>query len=312
MEPLGALLSLLRPRATAPKVILGAGHWAVRYGPFGQIGYGLVIDGRCRLDLAAGSPLTLSAGDFLLLPPGDGFRMSSADGTAIDVEGKRDRTSPSGEVRYGDPHAVVDFQLLGGYFSCDPAQRSLLRELLPTTIHIEAKEPSALRLSASLRILAEEARADRPGRDLIVERLLEVLLVEALRFHASRAVASDRPGLLTALSDVALSRALRALHADVARGWTVAELAREAALSRSTFSERFAAKIGLPPMEYLLQWRMAIARDLLRKDPPLETVAAAIGYESASAFSTAFRKRMGVSPGRFGRELNASAHTSRN
>lgn len=300
MEPLAALLSLLRPRAVAPKQISGAGRWGVRYGPSDDVGYGLVLAGGCHLHLTGGPTLALTAGDFVLLPPGPGFRMTSDPEMEPLTERRAERTPPGGEIRHGDADAPADFRLLGGYFRCDPTNIALLAQLMPGAIHIHATEPSAKRLADTIALIADEAPSDRPGCELIVERLVEVLLVEALRFRTAGAGAIERPGLLAGLADPALARALRRLHVDVARPWTVAELAHTAALSRSTFSERFTQKVGVPPMEYVLQWRMAIARDLLqREDPPLEKVAAAVGYESASAFSTAFRKRMGIPPGRF-------------
>ena len=144
--------------------------------------------------------------------------------------------------------------------------------------------------------------ADLPGRDLVVDRLIEVLLVEALRFRSEGADAIGQPGLLAGLADPLLARALRRLHSDVAHAWSVEELAREAGLSRSVFSERFGQKVGVPPMQYLMDWRMALAKAMLQRDaPPLEAVAAAIGYQSASAFSTAFRREVGSPPSQFAR-----------
>jgi transcriptional regulator GlxA family with amidase domain len=150
-------------------------------------------------------------------------------------------------------------------------------------------------------LIVEEALADRPGRDLVVDRLIEVLLVEALRFR-TESVNAIQPGLLVGLADPLLARALRRLHGDVARAWSVQELAREAGLSRSAFSERFSQKVGAPPMQYLIEWRIALAKAMLQREaPPLEAVAAAIGYQSASAFSTAFRREVGSSPSHFAR-----------
>jgi AraC-like DNA-binding protein len=129
----------------------------------------------------------------------------------------------------------------------------------------------------------------RLGRDLILERLVQVLLVEALRFRPASAARQEQ-GLLAGLSDPALARSLHGIHVDVARRWTVAELARTAGMSRAVFAERFARKVGMSPMQYLLEWRMAIAKDKLRRErPPLAEVAERVGYQSASAFSTAFR-----------------------
>jgi AraC-like DNA-binding protein len=150
--------------------------------------------------------------------------------------------------------------------------------------------------------IVEEALADRPGRDLIVDRLIEVLLVEALRFRTESVDAIGQPGLLVGLADPLLARALRRLHSNVAHAWSVEELAREAGLSRSAFSERFSQKVGVPPMQYLIDWRIALAKAMLQRDSaPLEAVAAAIGYQSASAFSTAFRREVGSPPSHFAR-----------
>jgi AraC-like DNA-binding protein len=111
--------------------------------------------------------------------------------------------------------------------------------------------------------------------------------------------------LLAGLSDPALARPLREIHADVARRWTVAELARAACMSRAVFAERFARTVGMPPMQYLLEWRMAIAKDLLRHErPPLGEVAERVGYRSASAFSTAFTRLTGCPPGEFARSTD--------
>ncbi|MGH6674112.1 MAG: helix-turn-helix transcriptional regulator [Xanthobacteraceae bacterium] len=132
-----------------------------------------------------------------------------------------------------------------------------------------------------------------------MERLLEVLLIEALRCGADTA---SLPSVARGLSDDRLVAALRAMHAKPAYGWTVADLAAEAAMSRSAFFARFNRIVGMPPMEYLLTWRMALARRLLRnRELAIEQVAARVGYGSASTFSTAFTRHVGMPPARFAR-----------
>jgi AraC-like DNA-binding protein len=140
---------------------------------------------------------------------------------------------------------------------------------------------------------------------LILERLVEVLLVEALRIRPAEAATREK-GLLAGLADPDLARALRRMHADVAHRWTVAELGRVAGMSRAVFAERFTRTVGMPPMEYLLEWRIAIAKDvLLREHTPLAEVAEMIGYQSASAFSVAFSRHAGCSPSGFARSMRA-------
>jgi transcriptional regulator GlxA family with amidase domain len=134
---------------------------------------------------------------------------------------------------------------------------------------------------------------------------LEVLLIEALR---STSGTGASPGLVRALADVRLAAAIRAIHAQPAREWTVAELAKEAALSRSAFFERFQRATGVTPMEYLLAWRMALARDLLRReDAGIAEIASRVGYNSASAFSVAFTRHVGRPPTVYARDQAAAA-----
>jgi AraC-like DNA-binding protein len=172
-------------------------------------------------------------------------------------------------------------------------------------IHVRAADGNTGRLTRIIDLLLSECAAARPGRDLILERLLEVMLVECLR---RRGLGDDAlpAGLLAGLRDPALAGVLRAIHADVRAGWTVAALAQRAGMSRSAFAARFGETLGCAPIEYLARWRMALARDALsRGGITLERLAEQIGYESASAFSTAFRKRVGSAPGAFARARRA-------
>lgn len=180
------------------------------------------------------------------------------------------------------------------------ANAALLVSPLPTIIHLKA----AGRLATLVKLVGDEAAAERAGRDLVLARLVEVLLVEALRAAPE---ADAPPGLLRGLADARIAQALRRLHAEPSRPWTMAHLAREAAMSRSAFFDRFVRAVGTPPMEYLLAWRMALAKDLLRRrDCGLEAVAERVGYGSASTFSTAFSRHVGQPPGRYSRSTGAS------
>ncbi len=155
------------------------------------------------------------------------------------------------------------------------------------------------RLTTLVELLSEEARASRPGRDVVLARLLEVLLIEAFRATAGLTAAS---GLLRGLADERLAVALRRMHGEPTRPWTVGELAREAALSRSAFFDRFRREVGVSPMEYLSGWRMAIAKDLLRgKGVSVGEVAQRVGYSSPSTFSVEFTRQVGASPTTYAR-----------
>ncbi|UNK50939.1 AraC family transcriptional regulator [Lysobacter sp. S4-A87] len=294
-DPLSEVIALLQPRAVFSKGISGADRWAVRYSDYGQPSFCAVLEGRCRLAVDGHRDLVLQAGDFVLLPATPGFTMSSlAPAEPVHVDPKL-APAPSGEVRHGRRGGKPDVRLLGGYFVFGSPDASLLVPLLPAVMHVRGIE----RLSMLVQLVGEEAAGHRPGRDLLLARLVEVLLIEALR---STSGDDAPPGLLRGLADTRLAPAIRQMHAHLARPWTMAELAAKAALSRSAFFDRFTRTVGLPPMEYLLAWRMAVAKDLLRVGSlGLAEVAERVGYGSASTFSTAFRRHVGQPPGRFAR-----------
>ncbi|HTN62092.1 MAG TPA: AraC family transcriptional regulator [Devosia sp.] len=304
MEPLADVITLLRPRAVGSKIMRAAGRWALRRSRIEFAGYGLVLAGACWLAVDGHDPVYLTKGDFVLVPAGPGMTLGSDLGCeAISFDGKDALACQASGGLYGDLEGEVDFQQLGGYFELDAANRGLINGLVPFLVVIRATDPAAGSLKRTIESIVEEALADRPGRDLVVDRLIEVLLVQALRFRSESVEAIGPRGLLAGLTDPMLARALKRLHEDVAHPWSVDELAREAGLSRSAFSERFGQKVGVPPMQYLMEWRMALAKAMLqRESSSLEAVATAIGYQSASAFSTAFRREVGRPPSHFARE----------
>jgi len=297
MDPLSDIIALLRPSAAVSKPISGRGQWGVRYRAYDAPGFTIVLAGEAWIMLDGSEPIRLGQGDFLLLPTTPAFSLCSEPGIAcIPVE---PRDEP---VRHGEQAGEPDFIALGGSFVFERVNAPLLLALLPRLIHIPAAEGRTSRFGRLIALLSEECAADYPGKGLIVQHMLEVLLVEALRW---RSIESGAPaGLLNGMRDPGLARALAAMHADVRANWTVAELARIAGMSRSAFAVRFGEMLGCAPIEYLVRWRMALAKDALRRGAkPLDRIADEIGYESASAFSTAFRKRLGMAPGQFARRL---------
>ena len=295
-DPLSEVIALLQPRAVFSRRISGAGRWGVRYSAFGQPSFCAVLEGRCRLTVDGHGPLTLEAGDFVLLPATPGFTISGFEPVRFERLDPKVMSTVPGEVRHGTRGGRPDVRLLGGWFAFDSPDSTLLVSLLPSLVHVRGVE----RLSLLVRLVGEEASERRSGRDLVLTRLVEVLLIEALRLTPGE---DAPPGLLRGLADAQLASAMRQMHGQLARSWTVAQLAKTAALSRSTFFERFTRTVGLPPMEYLLAWRMAVAKDLIRRhDVGLAEVAERVGYSSASTFSTAFSRHVGQPPSRYARE----------
>jgi AraC-like DNA-binding protein len=300
-DPLTETISLLRPRTVFSKRISGAGRWGVRYSRFGEPSFAAVLEGSCRLAVDGHAPLTLQAGDFVLLPATPGFTMSGFERVKpvpLDPHAARSSTD---EVRHGRRDGRPDVRLLGGYFVFDSPDHPLLVSLLPDVIHVRGVD----RLSTLVRLVADEAVDHRVGRELVLQRLVEVLMIEALRAAPAEDAA---PGLLRGLHDARIAPALRAMHANVGRPWTVAQLAKTAGLSRSAFFERFSCSVGVSPMEYLLGWRMATAKELLRGQAlDIEQVAERVGYGSGSNFSTAFKRHVGTPPKRYMLQQRAAA-----
>lgn len=299
MDPLSEVIAILRPRAAVSKPISGRGQWGVRYRSYDAPGFTLILAGKVWITLAGGPPLQMKEGDFLLLPTTPAFTLSSEPGIACTP------VEPSDEaVRHGEQDGEPDFVALGGSFAFERVNAPLLLSLLPGLVHIPSSAGRTTRFGRLVELLAEECQSNAAGKELIVQRMLEIVLVEALRWrNASQDVLPA--GLTNGLRDPALACALRAMHADVRANWTVAGLAGIAGMSRSAFAARFGEALGCGPIEYLARWRMALAKDaLMVGTKSLDRIAEDIGYESASAFSTAFRKRLGCPPGRFARGSN--------
>jgi AraC-like DNA-binding protein len=299
-DPLSEVIALLQPRAVFSRRISGAGRWGVRYSAFGQPSFCAVLEGSCRLTVDGHRPLTLEAGDFVLLPATPGFTMSGFEPVKFERFDPNVTSKVQGEVRHGTRGGRPDVRLLGGWFVFDSPDSTLLVSLLPSLVHVRGVE----RLSILVRLVGEEASERRSGRDLVLTRLVEILLIEALRSTPGE---DAPPGLLRGLADARVAPAIRHIHGQLARAWTVAELATTAALSRSAFFERFTRTVGVPPMEYLLAWRMAVAKDLIRRhELGVAEVAERVGYGSGSTFSTAFSRRVGQPPSRYAASVRTS------
>ena len=299
-DPLAEIVSLLRPRMKFSKVASGAGPWRLRKEGDGHLFYGAVVEGRCRLQVAGREPLMLGVNDFVLIPAAADFTMSSLHPGADDMALSEPVRLPSGEFRLGDQVGPVDVRNLVGHCAFASPDAALLVALLPELVHVRGEA----RLATLVALVGEEARAAKPGRDVVLAHLLEVMLIEALR---SAAAVGASPGLLRGLADEKLAAAIRRMHEAPERPWSVADLAREAALSRSAFFERFGREVGVAPMEYLRTWRMALAKGLLRRNRGgVAEVAEKVGYRSASAFSVAFLRHVGMAPARYARDPSAN------
>ncbi|PIF14776.1 AraC family transcriptional regulator [Candidatus Pantoea floridensis] len=293
IDPLAEMVSLLQPQAAFSKRACANGRWRVHRSETGQPFYCVVLEGRSQLKMKGFPAITLEQGDFVLIPAAWEFCMTSAEPPADDVPATLPQMLAPGEYFIGDPHQPVEVKTLIGYCQFGAPDAGLIVSLLPQFIHVRGES----RLTTLVQLVMDECRAQRPARHVVLERLLELLLIEALR---SMPLCNACPGVMSGLADERLAAAIRAIHANPAHSWTVAELAKAAALSRSAFFVRFREAVGVAPMVYLLTWRMALAKNLLRgKSMAVAEVAERVGYRSASAFSVAFSRYVGQPPAWF-------------
>ena len=292
-DPVAEVVSLLKPSPSIAKLVTGGGQWLVERTELGSPFYCAVVEGRCLMTIKGRQPMLLTAGDFVLVPEIFSFTMSSLEPPPRGALAQRLETSP-GVFRLGDPNAPAEIKAMVGHCAFGSDDNALLVSLLPEVIHISGEE----RLTLLVQMINDETRANRTAREMVLHRLLEVLLIEALR---STGGAAAPPGLLRGMADPQLAPTLRRIHEDPGRSMTVEALARDAAMSRSTFFDRFRKEVGVAPMEYAIGWRMALAKELLCKDIAMAEIASRVGYGSTSAFSVAFSRHVGKSPGAYSR-----------
>lgn len=301
VDPLAEVVALLQPSARFSKAVAGAGPWRIRRSDAGQPFYCVVLEGACRLVLDGSEPIELRSDDFILVPAAHGVEISSIAAPPEEVQHSVPVALAPGEFRIGDQDGPPDLRMLVGHCSFGSPDADLLVSLLPRLVHVRGEK----RLATLMQLVRGEFRESRPAREVILARLVEVLFIEALRSTAGPATS---PGLVRGLADERLTVAIRRMHESPTRAWTVAQLAKEAALSRSAFFERFSRAVGVAPMEYLLAWRMALAKSMLRQsEGRVAEVAGRVGYGSASAFSVAFTRHVGLPPARYARQQAESA-----
>lgn len=257
----------------------------------------LVTEGECFVELDGEPPLRLIAGDVVLFPQGHAHQMTSAPGLPPAKGARLDAvlSRRPRQINYGGGGAVT--RLVCGYLACDARLARMLLAGLPPVLRVNVRGSNAgIWLEASVRYALAEARSPRPGGSGVLSKLAEVLVIETLRLHINDQSA-NRTGWLAGMGDRIVGAALNALHDKPAHAWSLEELARAANTSRSVLAERFQQLVGSSPMQYLTQWRMVLAANILaRSNAPLARVAEDVGYQTDTAFSRAFRREYGAPP----------------
>ena len=296
MDPLSDVISLLELRPYRVGGFEAGGDWSIRFDPFDGIKCYAVTLGACWIAVeGAGEPVLLKQGDCFLLPHGWPFRITSDPALPPDdwrrhFLGSRDGTL----VRLNDSGGVT---VLGGHFQLAGPQAEMLLSMLPPIVHLRS-ETDRETLRWAFDRMRQELVDPKPGGFLIVQQLAYMIFVQALRLHLDE---GNGVGWLFALSDKHVGAAIAAIHREPARRWTVAALALEVGMSRSGFAARFRQLVGDGPIEYLTRWRMRLAGRSLSRGEPIGAIARSLGYESESAFSTAFKRVMGSTPRRHAR-----------
>lgn len=271
------------------------------------IPYHLVTAGACYARLIDGEPVALQTGDVILFPAGDRHVLAAAHRSALDLKpveitGHSLRSLlAAGEVRpfeSGERGNVT--RIVCGFLACDARLAEPIVRSLPRLLRVSLQSAGiASWVRSSIEFSVAESAASRPGSAMVLARLSEVLFAEALRQFLEHNP-DEQTGWLGALRDPHIGRTLALLHRQPAHAWTVDGLARRVGLSRSVLAERFTAMVGVPPMQYLTRWRIALGASRLRQSSAsILEIATDVGYDSEAAFNRAFKRELGMPPARW-------------
>ncbi|WP_246793394.1 AraC family transcriptional regulator [Burkholderia perseverans] len=303
------LSGVLRLVSACPVVAGGfsaGGPWAIRFPRPSKLKFFAIVKGRCWLAIDGfAAPLRVEAGDIFLLRGEHAFVLASDPAVPpVDALTLFSGSAPTRSAVIGDGGDCVQ---IGGHVRLDPANDTLLLEMLPPLIHVDGRSEQAAVLQWLLARLVRELEVAGPGSALASNHLSQMMFIEILRVHlASHAALA--PGWLRAIGDARLGPALKRMHDEPERNWRLDELASAAAMSRTAFAVHFREVAGVAPLAWLTQWRMHLARRALADEHAnVAVLAARLGYASESAFSSAFKRVTGVAPSAYRRASRAEA-----
>jgi len=303
MDVLSEVLAELRLESTLYSRFELTAPWAIAYPAGERAAFHVVTAGGCLLEVD-GEPeaVALEPGDFVVLPHGTAHALRSAGrpAAAVPVQALAKGSGGYGAVAHGGGGEPASY--LCGAFHFAQAHSNPLLAALPRLIHVRGENGRLLPwMEMSVQMVACEAASERVGAAMVLARLSDVLFVQAIRAHLA-ALPAHATGWLGAMRDPQIGRALWLIHRHPERPWTVGSLAAAVFMSRSSFAARFTRRVGQPPLAYLAGWRMYRGATLLRSGSTrMAEVAERLGYGSEAAFSTAFKRWAGVSPGAFRR-----------
>jgi AraC-like DNA-binding protein len=262
---------------------------------------GMVSRGNCWLSVdGIDKPIPLTGGDCFLLAPGNAFIVRDSPQTRpVSFCGIKPKDNAN-VIRFGGGGAPTT--IISGYLSFDKVTLKPVAQLLPKLILVKSDQARTLALHTTLQLLASETAEAAPGSEVLSSRLAEAVFIQMLRAHISLGVETCTRGWLRAIFDPQIGAALKSIHEDVKSDWTVDSLAAAAGMSRSAFAARFKEVLAQTPLEYVTEWRMQKATELLRLgNKKLIEIANSVGYDSDAAFSKAFKRLLGSTPGEYRR-----------
>jgi AraC-like DNA-binding protein len=300
MDPLEDVFRSMRVESALYGRLEATAPWAVRFEADQRIKFGMVARGACWMSVAGErQPVALRSGDCFMLTDGRSF--SVADDPATPPR-------PCHEVLHDGPGRLLAFggggcaaTLIAGWFAFDGHGGQPLFSQLPPILHVRMDEERTRALQGTLDLLAVETSEEGLGAGIVTRRLAEIIFVQVVRAYV-RTTGWQKTGWLAALTEPRLGAAVRAMHDQIDRGWTIDELASIAGMSRSAFAAAFRERVGEAPHAYLTRWRMYKAGCLLRANRvSLAKAARTVGYQTESAFNRTFRRHYGVTPAAYRR-----------
>jgi AraC-like DNA-binding protein len=301
MDPLTDILTAMRVENAMYTRLEASAPWGISFKAYEHTKFGVVLHGGCWLTVEGEArPVRLNEGDCYILARGNAFSLRDELDSATRAFGDVQREQSGDVIRYGGGGAPMT--LIGGRFVFEGPDSKPLTDVLPTIIHFKMDHAGGLALRTTLELLALETATPTLGSQLVISRLADIFLVQAIRGYILSDT-SRTTGWLGALADPHIGAALRLMHEQTRHPWTVEGLSDTVGMSRSAFALRFKQLVGSTPLEYLTEWRMHKAGRLLRESHlALAQVADAIGYDSEGAFSKAFKRVLGVPPGKYRRD----------
>jgi AraC-like DNA-binding protein len=277
--------SALPAREFSPRILPDAEH---------LIPYHILTEGSCWAGLEGEAQRRMQPGDIIVFPQGGAHFLSSQQGERVDGPARGaspDRYPTTVTLGKGRPEA----KLVCGFLGCDARPFNPLLAALPPVLRFPRSEDGWLTTSFSEHAV-RESNIRRAGGDTMLTRMAELMFIEVLRRHLET-LSGERTGWLAGLKDPLVGAVLARIHEQPAHNWSLASLAREVSASRSVLAERFTHLVGLPVMQYVAQWRLQLAAELLlRGNANVANVGRQVGYDSEAAFSRAFKRAMGESP----------------